>query len=55
MKGKHYNTTTLSHPLSHTKTLLYINAIKYLLFSQTIYYLPYLLAIILELIYHIIN
>jgi hypothetical protein len=32
MKGKHYNTTTLSHPLSHTKKLSYIHTIKYLLF-----------------------
>jgi hypothetical protein len=31
MKGKHYDTTTLSYPLSHTKTLSYINTIKYLL------------------------
>jgi len=39
MKGEHYNTTTLSHALSHTKTLSYFNTIKYLLFSLPIYYL----------------
>jgi hypothetical protein len=43
MKGKHDNSTTLSHPLSHTKSLSYINTIKYLIVSLTIYYLPYLL------------
>jgi len=44
MKG---NTTILSHPLFHTKTLSLIHTIKYLLFSLSIYYLPYLLHITL--------
>jgi hypothetical protein len=55
MKGKHYNTTTLSHPLSHTKTLSYIHTIEYLLFSLAIYFLSYLLPTIyyLAFIYQI--
>jgi hypothetical protein len=53
MKGKRYNNTTLSHPLSDTKTLSYIHTIKYLLFSLIIYYLSYLLPITYKLAYHI--
>jgi len=36
MKGKHYNAITLSHPLSHTKTLSYIHTIKHLLFDYSL-------------------
>jgi len=52
MKGKHCNITTLSHPLSYTKTLSYPHNkvftifINYLLaILLTSYYLSYLLHI----------
>jgi hypothetical protein len=37
MKGKHYYTTTLSHPLSHTQTLSYVHTIKYPLLNYLLH------------------
>jgi hypothetical protein len=53
MKGKRYNITTLSHPLSHTKTLSYIHTIKYLPLNLTTYYLSPILLPILLITYYL--
>ncbi len=43
MKWKHYDTTTLSHPLSGSKTLSYIHTIKLFTIFPNYFYLSYLL------------